>query len=97
MKSGIQLPLEEVLISIGTHLSMPNSDKPEFSDKAVIAILEIFMAMLSDKMASLGGKEGWSEKQMEDFAAKAGEDYIKFLHTYANINTKGLYKKVYKL
>lgn len=91
------MPLEEVLISIGTHLSMPNADKPNFSDKCTLAIIEIFMSLMGDKMSAIGANEGWSEKQMEDFACNCGEDIVKLLHTYGNINTEELYKKVYKL
>lgn len=92
MRKRLELPLTDVLLSLAHHCNT-TPHPPKFTPEETQAIIEIFMCLLSDRMAEIGYKESFTKEQMEDFSGKAGEELVKFLHTYAGINTKELYNE----
>ena len=76
-----------------TQFALVNSNvKPEYTDEALRASLQIFMSVLLDKMYSLQEDEQIDIDTRMDMATKSGEELRKIVKTYTGIDTHDMYK-----
>jgi len=70
-----------------------DGSKPYFSDWDLLAVNNLFISVLLDKMWDLQEQEKISFEDRENMAVSAGKEINKLIKTYTNIDVSKLIKK----